>query len=352
MKEIIKLLNENGYEAYVVGGYVRDFLLGVNSKDIDICTNAPIDEIIRIFYGRGKAFKDFFAYHIEENGYSYDITTYRKENKYRRNKPIEIEIAPDFKTDLLRRDFTINTFAIDKNDNLVDLLGAKKDLDSKLIRVVGDTNKKLTEDKTRILRALRFSCTLDFDLDPKILEFFSSKKVHLLNEVPKEYKRKELDKIFESDNILRFFYYINKYNMDKYINIKYKNIIKTYNKYGIWAQLETDLPFTNKEKGIISKIKDLVNKGFIDIADIKKYDDEIIFNAAYILNIENKIRYIKEALNIHSIVDIDIDLDTLLIYVKEQDLKKKYKEIEKRILEGSIDNNREEIERYLRKNRL
>ena len=67
MEEIIKKLVDSGYEAYVVGGYVRDFLLGNKSYDIDICTNAPINKIISLFQGRGKAFKQYFSYHIEEN---------------------------------------------------------------------------------------------------------------------------------------------------------------------------------------------------------------------------------------------------------------------------------------------
>ena len=352
MKDIVNDLVKNGYEAYIVGGYVRDFLLGINSKDIDICTNAPIEEIIRIFKNRGKAYREYFAYHIEDKDYTYDITTFRKESKYRRNKPIEISVADDLGTDLLRRDFTINTFAIDKDDNLIDLLGAKKDLDSKLIRMVGNTEKKLTEDKTRIIRALRFACTLDFDLSPEIVKFFSSKKAYMLNEVPKEYKRKELDKIFESNNVERFFYFINKFNMDKYFNLNYTKIVKSYNKYGLWGQIETDLPFTNKEKNIISNIKYLVSKGSITIDDIKEYNDEIIYNAAYILNIKNEVMDLKESINLHSIIDIDIDVETLLKYVNVSDVKKTYKLIEKNIMEGLLDNNRFEIERYLRTKRL
>ena len=89
MKEILDILNNNGYEAFIVGGYVRDYLLGNESKDIDICTNAPIEEIIKLFNGRGRAFKEYYSFHIEENGYSYDITTYRKELKYKKNKQIK-----------------------------------------------------------------------------------------------------------------------------------------------------------------------------------------------------------------------------------------------------------------------
>ena len=348
MKEIIKLLNENGYEAYVVGGFVRDYMLGVSSKDIDICTNASIDEIIRIFKGRGKAFKQYFAYHIDEDGFSYDITTYRKELKYKRNKPVEIEKAKDFGTDLLRRDFTINTFAIDNQGLFVDMLGARKDFDNRLIKVVGDTNKKLTDDKTRIVRAIRFACTLDFDLDPAIIEFIANKKGHLLNEVTKEFKRSELDKIFDSDGIDKFFYIVKRYNLGKYFNIKFNKVVKTYNKYGVWAQIEAELPFSASEKNIISSIRTLVDKKDIKMSDLMLYSKDIIYNAASILNLEKKIRVFYELLDLHSIIDIDIDPNTLFKYVRPEDIKRVYRLVEKSIMEGYLLNKKSDIEEFIR----
>ena len=90
MREILETLNKNGYEGFIVGGFVRDYLLGIPSTDVDICTNAPIEEIERIFKNRGKSFPQYYAYHIEEDGMTYDITTYRRELKYKKNKPCEI----------------------------------------------------------------------------------------------------------------------------------------------------------------------------------------------------------------------------------------------------------------------
>ena len=103
MKEIMDKIIENGYEAYVVGGYVRDYLLGIETDDIDICTNAPINKIIEMFKGEGIAFPQYYAFHIERDGVCYDITSYRKELSYRRNKPIEIVPAKDLAEDLLRK---------------------------------------------------------------------------------------------------------------------------------------------------------------------------------------------------------------------------------------------------------
>lgn len=347
MKEIIETLNNNGYDCFIVGGYVRDYMLGFSSKDIDFSTNAPIEKIIQLFQGQGKAYPQYYAYHITKDGYEYDITTYRKELRYKKNKPVEIQIASNLGEDLLRRDFTINTFAMDKDGKFVDLLGSKKDLDSKIIRCVGNTEEKLTEDKTRIIRALRFACTLDFDLDSEITKFLENKS-HYLNEVPKEYKKKELDRIFESNGLDKFLYYVKRYNMEKYFNISFDKILPCYNRYGVWAQMETTLPFSNEESKKIKSIKKLIKSGNIRMIDILLNSEEIIVNASRILKQEEKVNALKEINNLHSIIDIDIDLDILFRYVKIDNVVETYRLIEKRIIEGNLLNNRYAIEDFLK----
>lgn len=350
MKEIMDKIIENGYEAYVVGGYVRDYLLGIETDDIDICTNAPINKITEMFKGEGIAFPQYYAFHIERDGVCYDITSYRKELSYRRNKPIEIVPAKDLAEDLLRRDFTVNTFAISYDGKLIDIYGAKKDLDSRLIRVVGDTEKKFREDKTRIIRAIRFACTLDFDLDPKIVEFFDTKNVYLLNEISPEYKKKELDKIFDSPNTYKFFYLVNRYRMWKYFNIEEcSNIIPSYNRYGVWAQINADLPFTNREKKKVEAIKKMVAKGDIAVMDFALYDEDVIFNAASILGIENKVKMLIEILSMHSsLIEMDISVGAMLTYVDVENFKRVYKSVERNIMEGKLANSREAIVEYLK----
>ena len=149
MKDVIDKINENGFECFIVGGYVRDYLLGMSSYDVDICTNAKIEDLIKIFGKEGTYNKEYYTYHLTRGEYHYDITTYRRELEYKKNKPIKLEVADNLKEDLLRRDFTINTFALDKDNKFIDLLNSKRDLDYKLIRVVGNTKEKLLEDKTR-----------------------------------------------------------------------------------------------------------------------------------------------------------------------------------------------------------
>ena len=348
MKEIVEKLTKEGFEAYIVGGYVRDYLLGISSNDIDICTNATIDDLIRIFDGRGNYFKDFFAYHIKDGEYTYTITSFRKELSYKDNKPNKIESVRSLEEDIQRRDFTINTFAINPKNLLVDFLGARKDLDSKLIRVVGDTDKKLTEDKTRILRAIRLSCTLDFDLDPKILNFLE-KHAKYLKDISDDIKVRELSKIFDSNNYFKFFYFAKKYHLDKYLNISYSQIKNSYNRYGVWSQIDTTLPLPKKYKKIINNIKLLLDKGDIGISDLKKYNDDVLYSAAYILGKVDKLKVLKDMESAHSLVDIDVSYDLMLRYINIKDYMKIYKQIERNIIEGNLLNNSHSIEEYLRR---
>ena len=347
--EVTLALNTlNGYESYVVGGFVRDYLLGISSTDIDICTNAPIEEIMRIFKGRGKAYPKYYAYHIEEYGYTYDITSYRKELKYVKNKPVKLSLCKTLEEDLLRRDFTINTFGIDRNGMFVDALGVKKDLDDKIIRVVGKTSKKFNEDRTRIIRAIRFSCTLDFDLDTEIIKFISDKKTFMLNEVSMEYKRRELDRIFDSNGIDKFFDILTKYNISKHFNLEFDDIKPVYNKYGVWAQVKTDLPFSKEEKSIILAIRDVVKDNDIEYNEMTKYPKEVIYNAARILDIEAKIKAYEDLDNLHSIIDINASFEVFLKYINYEEVKEAYRSVERSIMQGLLENDEESIEEYLK----
>ena len=129
-------------------------------------------------------------------------------------------------------------------------------------------------------------------------------KAHYLNEVPLEYIKKELTKIFESNNYNKFFSLVKEYNLSKYLKIKFDRIIKPYDSYGIWAQIETDLPFTKDEKDIISSIKSLINYYNVVIDDIMLYRSEVINNVIRILNMDREYNSYKELKKLHSIIDI------------------------------------------------
>lgn len=347
MNEIVNEIVNSGFEAYIVGGYVRDYLLGLKSYDIDICTNASVSDLIRIFGDRGSANEKYFSYHLVKGEYNYDITSYRKELEYHKNKPVKIELAHDIKTDLLRRDFTINTFAIDRYGLFKDFLNCRADFDNKIIKVVGDTYERLNEDKTRIIRAIRFYSTLGFELDFGIKDFLSNHG-DMLFQVPREYIKKELDKIFENGNYFRFFDLVREYNLSDYLSIRFNKVNQAYNSLGVWAQIETTLPLTKEEKKNIEYIKYLISNKSFTLSNLFVYDEMIVKNAGCILNLDREVKEFYEIRKMHSIIDINIKLDVLARYVSLRDIRRVYKKIERSILEGKLNNDEYSIERYIK----
>ena len=165
---IINMLNSRGYEAFAVGGCVRDAIMQRPCDDTDVTTNALPEETKSVFS----------AYPVIEtgikhgtvgvliNGKIYEVTTYRKESAYSDSRhPDNVSFVTDLKEDLSRRDFTINAIAFSGNSGIRDYFGGIKDINNKIIRTVGDPYQRFSEDALRILRALRFSAVLGFEIE-------------------------------------------------------------------------------------------------------------------------------------------------------------------------------------------
>lgn len=195
--EILNKINDLGYVAYIIGGYPRDLYLGINNSDIDMCTNARYEDLKDYFFiTKG----NFGSMRLKYKDYEFEITTFRKESEYDKNRfPKNIEFVNTLEEDLERRDFVINTLCIDKNGEYVDLLGCRKDIENKIIRCVGNSDYKISQDILRSLRAIRFATVLNFKIDNNLKE--SIKKYgYLLNNLSNKRKKEELDKILNSNN--------------------------------------------------------------------------------------------------------------------------------------------------------
>ncbi len=195
VKTALKLLEEAGYEAVVVGGAVRDHLLGLTPNDYDISTNARPEAIKAVFH---KFYTlDIGIKHgtvtVFINRKQIEITTYRSESEYRDYRhPERVIFERNLEADLQRRDFTIN--AICFNREFIDLVGGTEDLEKKLIRAIGSPKERFNEDPLRILRALRFAATLDFQIEPLTRKAMFSEK-ELLKKVSFERINLELSKL-------------------------------------------------------------------------------------------------------------------------------------------------------------
>ena len=203
IKSIIEKLQKANYEAYIVGGCVRDLLLGKKPKDWDITTNARPKEIQKIFP------KSFYANKFgtvtvqtgskDETLIEVEVTTYRIDEKYTdKRHPDKIRFAKTIKEDLARRDFTVNALALDIKGNLLDFFNGEKDLKKKIIRAVGNPEERFNEDALRMLRAIRFATTLGFNIEPKTLKAIKQ-DAGWIQAISKERIRDELIKIIESE---------------------------------------------------------------------------------------------------------------------------------------------------------
>lgn len=198
IKKIMDLVKSRGYEIYLVGGFVRDSLLGVKTNDVDMTTNATPNIIKDILkdYKLNDEFRNYGCIKLEANEYNVEITTYRKEYDYKKHRrPSIVEFVDNLKEDLKRRDFTINALCYD-GEKLVDLYDGIKDLNNKVIRTIGDPLVRFEEDALRILRALRFSSALGFQIEDSLLKAINQ-KCYLVNELNKGIKEREIKKIQE-----------------------------------------------------------------------------------------------------------------------------------------------------------
>lgn len=200
--EIINILINSGYETYAVGGCVRDSLLGKIPEDWDICTEATTSQIKKIF-SRHKTIdfgSKFGTIVVMNHGKPFEITTFRLEGDYYDNRhPSSIEFTKDVEEDLLRRDFTINAMGYNDRVGLIDISDGVSDLQNRLIRTVGDADKRFSEDALRIIRALRFSAVLKFDIEKYTAEAIVRNSQGLSN-ISYERIRAEFDKLIVTKN--------------------------------------------------------------------------------------------------------------------------------------------------------
>ena len=198
-RNIIRELKEHGFEAYVVGGCVRDALLGREAHDWDITTSAKPEEIKNIFrktIDTGIKHGTVTVLKVE----AYEVTTYRLDGEYLdHRRPEEVTFTTKLSEDLLRRDFTINAMAYNDEEGLVDLYDGMGDLEKKVIRCVGVAENRFDEDALRILRAVRFSAQLDFSIDKDTKKAIEVKE-KFLEDISAERIREELTKLICSSH--------------------------------------------------------------------------------------------------------------------------------------------------------
>ncbi|WP_323847673.1 MAG: CCA tRNA nucleotidyltransferase [Phytoplasma sp.] len=205
-KKILKEIKKRGFEAFIVGGAVRDIILNTSINDIDIITNGRYEEIKNFLICKKKNIK-YGVFQIIFEKEKFEITTYRKEGPYLdyRN-PNFVQFITDVKEDLKRRDFTINSFLMDENGKIIDYINAYHDLHQKQIKTIGNPETKLKEDALRIMRLFTLQAKTNFDIEKEtkksvinnISLIHKIKSQDILKEIKKITKQKFYQKAFLS----------------------------------------------------------------------------------------------------------------------------------------------------------
>ena len=367
--DILKIFNRNGYEAYFVGGCVRDYLLGEEFSDIDITTNALPEEVKKVFRKSIDTGIQHGTVTILVNGDSYEVTTFRTEEDYTNHRsPEKVEFVSNLREDLDRRDFTINAMALDYNGKLFDYHNGDKDLSSKIIRTVNDPNERFYEDALRMLRAFRFSSKLGFEIENNTLDAIK-KNAELIKFVSIERIVNEFKKLLAGKGNLKSLELLIDSKLNSYIPFfEEVNEIQDLSSYSFCQSLYilsiiNDISFeklkflklSNKEVKLVKQF-DLINQEFKNNTQIElilyKYNREDIKFICEYFGYDKEKNIDERILTINSFNDIDITSQEIISTINKNPgpwIKSITLELEKEILLGRLNNNKKDILDFLSK---
>lgn len=375
-KTILNKLEDNGYEAYFVGGFVRDYLLGKESSDIDITTNAKPNEVEELFDNTKATGLKYGTITVLIDNHPFEVTTYRIDQKYiNHRKPESVIYSKRLEEDLKRRDFTINALAMDKEERIIDLFNGREDLNQKIIRAIGNPDERFNEDALRIIRALRFAAKLGFSIDEETL-ISMKKNIEKIVLLPNERIIPELEELFLSPFNKIATVYMEEINFAN-IYPEFKEGLTAYNNSEISLHLNEffvlslylsnqELPnywrLPNKDKLLIYKVI-----GILKLISKTHYNPLIVYQAGIenclmankiiaVLNSENDQEAIIQDIydnlpikkrnelkfNGHDILDIkEIDNEEIIGEIIE--------EIEYNVVNKHIENEREKLKDFAKK---
>lgn len=206
---VINTLLKNGYEAYIVGGCVRDMLLGKTPFDFDVTTSATPEEVMNLFEKTVPTGIKHGTVTVIIEKEPIEVTTFRSESEYNDNRhPESVSFIKNIEGDLSRRDFTVNALAFNNSKGIIDCYGGIKDLENRILRAVGEPQKRFSEDALRILRLFRFASTLEFTCEEETLNW-ALRLSHNLENISRERIFTELKKSVSGKNFRIFEHLIN-----------------------------------------------------------------------------------------------------------------------------------------------
>ncbi|MEK5039237.1 CCA tRNA nucleotidyltransferase [Sporosarcina sp. FSL K6-3457] len=334
-REVIRLLEQAGYEAVFVGGAVRDFVLGKPATDIDIATSAKPEEVKALFPMTVDVGTAHGTVLVLMDGEPIEVTTYRTEGTYSdHRRPDEVEFVTSLREDLLRRDFTMNALAMTKDGELIDLFGGQRDMAHQLIRAVGYAADRFNEDALRMFRAVRFTSVLDFTIEEDTFEAIRSHAPQIQH-ISVERLKAEMDKLLKGVNPMKAFQVIQQTALASHLPLFPENIDKLNQMVPFetaiegWAclMLAGDFSYlevanayklSNVEKSFLAAVQQASmrrSSGLFTVDDYYRFDLEVLLlvekwvvilvNATQTVS-KDEITAAKQALPIQSVADIAI----------------------------------------------
>lgn len=295
---ILDKLSENGFEAFIVGRCVRDALLNKNPQDYDITTNALPEKIEELFQKTIPTGIKHGTVTVLINQKPYEVTTYRVDGEYEDNrKPKDVKFVSNIKEDLSRRDFTINAMAYNKTLGFKDYFDGKGDLEKRLIKCVGNPDKRFSEDALRMLRAIRFSCQLNFKIEEETLKSIK-RNFKLIKNISMERIQSEFTKIILSPNPDKGLMLLRKLGFSDILVKEFKSL-KCVNCYDSYDDVHDSYELLNilpnklpvRLAGLFHKVYNSENaseKGRIILKKLK-YDNNTINNSCNLIENLNKL---------------------------------------------------------------
>ncbi|WP_033541211.1 CCA tRNA nucleotidyltransferase [Planococcus sp. CAU13] len=360
--EVIGKLKSAGFEAYLVGGAVRDFLIGKDPKDFDVATSADPIQVKELFSRTVDTGIQHGTVLVLINGTGVEVTTFRTESGYSDNRrPDSVEFVKSLDEDLKRRDFTINAMAMTEDLKVVDLFGGRKDLDEKIIRAVGEPDLRFQEDALRMLRAVRFSGQLDFSIDDYTLASIRN-NAHLIRAIAVERLKLEMDKIMSNEHAVRSINYLVSSGLAEHMpagdlfKADWSGFVPSADPlngwlYAIWKNREdvsaiSTYKLSNDEKIALTKS--------LEATLMDSWDEWILYSfTARQLNLAARIKKAEEnwplkksELPIKSKSDLAVNGKNLIEWTGNKAgpwLKEALGEIERQVVSGKLQNDKEKI---------
>lgn len=346
VEQIVNKIIEAGFEAYLVGGYVRDLYVKKENKDVDVAVSAKIEDLEKIF--------EDTPYQIEYNclrftkeNYLFEISPFRKEGKYIRHRyPKEIKYAKTIKQDSHRRDFTINAIYMDASGKYISFHHGIEDLKKGIIRTIGNPNQRLEEDALRILRAIRLSVTHQFTIEPSLTKAIKQCSF-LVDTLSYQRRKEELTKMLEADPSYTC-KQIERFHMQSYFGMPLEMIVTDYLP-AIWMQMDYgSYPFSKEELKKIKKLEIMMQSSleeetllYASLEEIKAICE--IKGLPY-----KEIKQKWEKLPIHTKEEIQFDIPFLI--EKNYPIKKIKADVLSKILKNQLINEKEAIRNYIIEN--